>query len=112
MRFDRIYLSNVPDYTSILNAFLYFAPALRSGDDGQPGVIEHELLLNTLMWTSLEHYVFSSAYLRPSDYWMLGLTHQSGGARAPGPCGLPLPPPHAINLRSLSEARVRRPHGP
>ena len=40
---DRIYLSNVPDYTSMLNAFLYFVPALRGGGDG---LFEHELLLN------------------------------------------------------------------
>ena len=84
--FDRIYLSNVPDYTSMLNAFLYFSPALRrggrNGDDGdgeeRPAVLEHELLLNTLLWSSLEQYVFSSTALRPSDYWLLGVRLVSG----------------------------------
>jgi hypothetical protein len=88
--FDRIYLSNVPDYTSMLNAFLYFSPALRrggrNGDDGdgeerpavEPAVLEHELLLNTLLWSSLEQYVFSSTALRPSDYWLLGVRLVSG----------------------------------
>ena len=73
--FDRIYLSNVPDYTSMLNAFLYFVPALRGGGDG---LFEHELLLNTLMWSSLDQYVFSSSCLRPCECWMLGVRLQSG----------------------------------
>ena len=83
LAFDRVYLSNVPDYTSMLNAFLYFVPVLRgggstSGDGEWPAVLEHELLLNTLLWTSLEQYIFSSTCLCPSDYWMLGVRLVSG----------------------------------
>ena len=83
LAFDRVYLSNVPDYTSMLNVFLYFTPVLRkSGSTGgggePPAVFEHELLLNTLLWSSLEQYTFSSTCLRPSDYWMLGVRLVSG----------------------------------
>jgi len=61
--YDRCCLSNVPDYTSMLNTFLYFIPALPA--DGE-AVIEHTLLLANPKYRDLQaDYVYSHTLLRP-----------------------------------------------
>ena len=58
--FDRCWLSNVPDYTSMLQALLYFVPALKDG----AAVMEHTLLL-VLYDDLMGHCVYSHTRLRP-----------------------------------------------
>ena len=61
-RYDRIFLSNVPDYTTMANAFLYFAPALKTMAHC---CIEHTILLATTKWTDLDEYIHSGSLLTP-----------------------------------------------
>ena len=46
-KFDMIYLSNVPDYTGVLNMFTRFTPMLKQG-----GLLSHSVLANNTVFDS------------------------------------------------------------
>ncbi len=55
---DRIYLSNVPDYTGLLNALLHFLPKLK---DAPHAILECRILLAMGHYHSAEEYIYSAA---------------------------------------------------
>jgi hypothetical protein len=58
-----VFLSNVPDYTGLLVAFLRFLPLLKEGH----GVLVHNVMLTTLMFRNIDEYVVP----RPSAFTSL-----------------------------------------
>lgn len=68
--FDRVYVSNVPDYTSLLNTFLYAVPALKPV---LHCTVQHQVLLNTPIWADLDEYVHSATLLTPENRRSFGV---------------------------------------
>ena len=52
-KFDRVFLSNVPDYTGFLVALVRFLPLLKEGH----GILVHNVMLTTLMFQNIDQYV-------------------------------------------------------
>jgi hypothetical protein len=59
-KFDRIYLSNIPDYTSLLYPFLQSMPMLKLG---KQSYVRSNNLLNCGMWKDYGHYVYSGKFI-------------------------------------------------
>ncbi len=58
--FDRIFLSNIPDYTSLIYVFLECMPLLKPTENS---FIKSTCLLNTGMWKDYEQYVYSGSLI-------------------------------------------------
>jgi tetratricopeptide (TPR) repeat protein len=65
-RYDRILMSNIPDYTGMLSTFTQVAPLLHDNRDTIPTMMRSCILLNTGIWTDKDTYsqfVFSTVAL-------------------------------------------------
>ena len=60
-KFDRIFLSNIPDYTSLLYSFLECTPMLKFTASS---FFKCKVLLNTGIWKDYEQYVYSGSLIR------------------------------------------------
>lgn len=60
-KFDRIYLSNIPDYTSLLYAFIECLPQLKQKE--KKSFIMSSLMLNCGSWRNYEHYMYASSLM-------------------------------------------------
>ena len=60
-KFDRIYVSNIPDYTSIIHVFLECMPLLKTTETSY---VKSTILMNTGLWADYAHYVYSGSLLQ------------------------------------------------
>jgi hypothetical protein len=60
-KFDRIYMSNVPDYTGLLPAYLNFLPLLK---DVPHALLDASIMMATVLYQNLEQYIWSATRLR------------------------------------------------
>ena len=60
-KFDRIYMSNIPDYTSIIHVFLECMPLLKTTETSY---VKSTILMNTGLWADYGHYVYSGSLLQ------------------------------------------------
>ena len=60
-KFNRIFLSNIPDYHSFINVFTECLPILKSSPCS---FIKSTVLMNTGMWANYEHYIYSGSLLK------------------------------------------------
>ncbi len=60
-KFDRILLSNVPDYTGLIYVFIECIPMLKKIGHSY---ISCNVLLNTGMWEDYEHYVYAGSLMQ------------------------------------------------
>lgn len=58
--YDRMHVSNVPDYSGMLPLLLRGAPRLKRT---ATAALSHNILFNCSLWKSTEHYVQNSTYL-------------------------------------------------
>ena len=77
--FKRIYLSNVPDYTGLLNAFVHFLPLLDATTEG--ALLLHNILFNPATFQALDDLVYSSLRIPRASMVgdLLGADYVSGG---------------------------------
>lgn len=81
LRFSRVLLSNVPDYTGLLPALLRFVPLLSEVD----GLLLHNCLLNCSVWgatdSAIDEYVYSTTKVPDLGLMapLLGAKFVSGG---------------------------------
>ncbi|KAL7553951.1 hypothetical protein ACHAWF_017877 [Thalassiosira exigua] len=62
-KFQRITLSNIPDYSGMLSVFITLAPMLASKSKSITPCFQSNTLLNTGIWKSYDDYVFSTVSL-------------------------------------------------
>jgi len=62
-KFHRIFLSNIADYIGLLSIFTEIAPLLHIPSQLVPSFIQTNVLLNTQIWHSYSHYVYSATGL-------------------------------------------------
>jgi hypothetical protein len=60
LKFDRMYLSNIPDYTSMIYVFVECMPMLKFGKS----FIRCNVLMNTGIWNFYEDYVYSGSLIQ------------------------------------------------
>jgi hypothetical protein len=61
-KFNRIYLSNIPDYTSMIYAFLECGQMLKSNSNNS--FFKCTVMMNTGIWKDYEHYVYSTSLIK------------------------------------------------
>jgi hypothetical protein len=60
-KFNRILLSNVPDYTCLIHVFIECIPMLKKIDHSY---VNCNVLLNTGLWKDYEHYVYAGSLMQ------------------------------------------------
>jgi hypothetical protein len=60
VKFDRINLSNIPDYTSLLFMFTECIPLLKTNPSS---FIRCNVLLNCSLWSDYAHYVYANSFM-------------------------------------------------
>ena len=61
LKFDRVYLSNIADYTSLLYAFIECMPMLKHQ---KWSFIKSSIMLNNLFWDDMNEYAYSSTLMK------------------------------------------------
>lgn len=65
--FNEVFLSNVPDYTGMLPAFVQITPILKRTTEGSPSNFRSNVLLNTGIFKSYDEYTNASTALSVKD---------------------------------------------
>jgi hypothetical protein len=60
-KFDRIYLSNIADYSSLLSAFVDAIPMLKFQ---KTSFVKSSILLNNGLWANMDHYTYASTLMK------------------------------------------------
>jgi hypothetical protein len=60
-KFNRIFLSNIPDYHSIIHVFTECMPILKKSMNS---FVKCTVLMNTGMWQNYEHYIYSGSLIQ------------------------------------------------
>ncbi|KAI9353816.1 hypothetical protein BDR26DRAFT_1002677 [Obelidium mucronatum] len=105
--FDCILMSNIPDYTGLLNGLLIMSPLLKktATTTKNPAILRANVLFNTGIWKNYDHYVFSSTLLNDASetLHLLGAKVIRGGLWGDDPCWTFATPTLATDINSREQ---------